>query len=62
MTNGEKLRLMSDNDLAGHIVSVSEFQESAWSKPTWSTSDGGNYTDYNKALLDELEWLKKIAE
>lgn len=62
MTNGEKLRLMNDSELAEHIVLVSEFQESAWSKPTWSTSNGGSYMNYNKAVLDELEWLKKEVE
>lgn len=62
MTNRDKLRSMNDKELAEHIVSVSEFQESAWSKPTWSTSNGGSYMNYNKAILDELEWLKQEAE
>ena len=65
MTNGDKIRSMSDEELAEYIVSETAYQESAWSQTNYATGDGNSFNSFNnydKALLVELEWLKKEAE
>ena len=62
MTNGDKVRSMNNPELAEYLVSLTEYQESAWSQTNWATSNGGSYIDYNKAVLHELEWLNKEVE
>jgi len=62
MTNGDKIRSMSDEELAEYIVSETAYQESAWSQTNYATGDGNSFNNYGKALLVELEWLKKEAE
>jgi len=62
MTNGDKIRSMSDSELAKYIVSETAYQESAWSQTNYATGDGNSFNNYDKAISVELEWLKKEAE
>jgi len=62
MTNGDRIRSMSDEELAEYIVSKTGYQESAWSQTNYATGDGNSYNNYDKAFSVELEWLKKEVE
>jgi len=59
MTNGDRIRSMSDEELAEYIVSETGYQESSWSQTNYATGDGESFNNYDKAFLNELEWLKK---
>lgn len=58
MTNGDKIRAMSDEELAKEML----FFCPSVSKPYYTGLDGRYYKDVEKAIVAALSWLNQEAE
>lgn len=58
MTNADKIRAMSDEQLAAVCAEHTYYQESAWSQPTYGGAYGDMCYTKQEAVDSWLEWLK----
>ena len=60
MTNAEKIRSMTDEELAVFLSNLPfAFDEHLW---TYPSVNGKWYRDQDKAIKDNLDWLKSEVE
>lgn len=62
ITNADKIRAMTDAQLAAMCAGHTGYQESAWSPVTYGGPDGGMYYTNKEAVDAWLKWLKQPAE
>lgn len=71
MTNGDRIRAMTDEELAAHTVqdSVEYTVDYDWDEepigeytPCFKTSDGSIFWSYEEAVEYETQWLKQPAK
>jgi hypothetical protein len=62
-TNGDRIRAMTDNkELAIEMLNPTYFQKSPSSKPSWCTSSGKEFTNFDEAVKEQVAWLQQTAE
>ena len=61
-TNADRIRAMSDGELAKWLVSKTFYRESAWSEPTYLNFLTGRDDTESRAVDGTLEWLQQPAE
>lgn len=61
ITNADRIRAMSDEDLACRNVRRVWITNSEYGWSEYITSDEERFEDYNVAIKHELEWLQKPA-
>lgn len=62
MTNADRIRAMSDEELAEWIVRRTVYSESAWSAPSYLNLLTCRDDTYENALAGSIEWLKQPAK
>lgn len=62
MTNADKIRTMTDEQLAAMCAGHTYYQESAWSQPTYGGPNGDVYYTNQEAVDAWVKWLKRPAE
>ena len=61
-TNADRIRAMSDEELAEWLVEKTVYQESAWSKPTYLNFLTSRNDTKENAINGTAEWLQQPAE
>ena len=61
ITNGQKIRNMSDIELAKRNVYPYYTETIGKYEECWRTSDGSTFWEYDEAFAYELKWLKEIV-
>ena len=61
-TNGDRIRAMSDEELAEWLVIQTVYQESAFSPPSYRNFLSDLDDTKENAIKDTKEWLKQPAE
>lgn len=61
-TNADRIRAMSDDELADWLVEKTVYQESAWSEPSYLNFLTGRDDIKENATKGTVEWLKQPAE
>ena len=61
-TNADRIRAMSDEELAEWLVKQTVYQESAWSEPSYLNFLTNRDDTKERAIKDTVEWLKQPAE
>ena len=62
MTNADRIRSMSDEELAKYLTDKTEYQPSPGARKSWGGAYGNSYLEYHEAALDWLYWLQQPAE
>lgn len=63
MTNADRIRAMSDEELAKNNIRYDYDEESYENCALWyETSDGSTFYDEESAVEYELDWLRQPAE
>ena len=61
MTNADRIRSMSDEELAKYITDRTMYQPAPGSRKSWCGAYGNSYLEYHEAALDWLYWLQQPA-
>lgn len=61
-TNADRIRAMSDDELAAWLVQKTVYQESAWSEPSYLNFLTSRDDTKENAIKGTVEWLKQPAE
>ena len=61
-TNADRIRAMSDEELAEWLVQKTVYQESAWSEPSYLNFLTSRDDTKESAIKGTVEWLKQPAE
>jgi hypothetical protein len=61
-TNADRIRAMSDEELAVWLVKKTKYQESAWSAPSYLNFLTESDDTMESAIKGTVEWLKQPAE
>ena len=61
-TNADRIRAMSDEELAEWLVKKTMYQESAWSEPSYLNFLTESDDVLESAIKGTAEWLKQSAE
>lgn len=61
-TNADRIRAMSDEELANWLVQKTVYQESAWSEPSYLNFLTSQDDTKENAIKGTVEWLKQPAE
>lgn len=61
-TNADRIRAMSDEELAAWLVQKTVYQESAWSEPSYLNFLTSRDDTKENAINGTVEWLKQPAE
>lgn len=61
-TNADRIRAMSDEELAKWLVGKTKYQESAWSPPSYLNFLTGRDDTEDSATNDTIAWLKQPAQ
>ena len=61
-TNADRIRAMSDEELAKWLVKKTKYQESAWSAPSYLNFLTESDDTMESAIKGTTEWLKQPAE
>lgn len=61
-TNADRIRAMSDAELAKWLVGNTKYQESAWSPPSYLNFLTGRDDTEDSATKDTIAWLKQPAQ
>jgi len=59
VTNADRIRSMSDEELAKWLVQKTKYQESAWSEPSYLNFLTESDDVMESALKGTVEWLKQ---
>ena len=62
LTNADRIRAMSDEELAAWLVQKTVYQESAWSEPSYLNFLTSRDDTKENAINGTVEWLKQPAE
>lgn len=61
-TNADRIRAMSDDELAEWLVKKTKYQESAWSEPSYLNFLTELDDTMESAIKGTVEWLKQPVE
>lgn len=61
-TNADRIRAMSDEELAAWLVKKTKYQESAWSQPSYLNFLTESNDTMESAIKGTVEWIKQPAE
>ena len=61
-TNADRIRAMSDEELAKWLVQKTKYQESAWCAPSYLNFLTGSDDTLESAIKGTVKWLKQPAE
>ena len=61
-TNADRIRAMSDEELAAWRVKKTKYQESAWSEPSYLNFLTESDDTMESAIKGTAEWLKQPAD
>lgn len=61
-TNADRIRDMSDEELAKYLTDKTEYQPSPGARKSWGGAYGYSYLEYHEAALDWLYWLQQPVE
>lgn len=61
-TNADRIRAMSDEELAKWLVKKTKYQESAWSEPSYLNFLTESDDTLESAIKGTTEWLKQPAD
>lgn len=61
-TNADRIRAMSEAELAEWLVKKTKYQESAWSEPSYLNFLTKSDDTLKSAIKGTTEWLKQPAE
>ena len=61
-TNADRIRSMTDEELAELLVGQTYYRESAWSEPSYLNFLTGRSDAYKDAVSGTKEWLQQPAE
>lgn len=61
-TNADRIRTMSDEELAKYLTDKTEYQPCPGARKSWGGAYGNSYLEYHEAALDWLYWLQQPAE
>ena len=61
-THADRIRAMSDEELAEWLVKKTKYQESAWSEPSYLNFLTEKDDTIESAIKGTLKWLKQPAE
>jgi hypothetical protein len=61
-TNADRIRAMSDEELAEWLVKKTKYQESAWSEPSYLNFLTEMDDTMESAIKGTVEWIKQPAE
>ena len=61
-SNADRIRSMTDEELAEWLVGKTFYRESAWSEPSYLNFLTGRSEAYKDAVSGTKEWLKQPAE
>ena len=61
-TNADRIRAMSDEELAKWLVEKTMYQESAWSEPSYLNFLTETDDTMESAIKGTVKWLKQPAE
>ena len=62
LTNGDRIRSMSDEKLAAWLVKKTKYQESAWSQPSYLNFLTESDDTMESAIKGTVEWLKQPVD
>lgn len=62
LTNADRIRAMSDEELAKWLVKKTKYQESAWSAPSYLNFLTESDDTMESAIKGTAEWLKQPAD
>ena len=61
-TNADRIRAMSDEELAKYITNRTQYQPSPGSRKSYGGAYGNSYLEFHEAALDWLYWLQQPAK
>lgn len=62
MTNAERIRSMSDEELAERFTDATYYKASSFSSAEWAGPNGGTYSQKDSAKSEWVKWLRQPAE
>ena len=62
MTNADRIRAMTDEEMAEWLVQKTVYQESAWSEPSYLNFLTSRDDTKENAIKGTVEWLKQPAK